>query len=138
MCPPAAESNFGLSERPQFWGGVVRVTIRRHNFVHSSFVGIRKCETVTTSKHMSTADSINAYPAPSRHTLNQNTYSFERQYPSLRFSPVHGEFHVRRAKCNTGHLWENTYTMWSCWRTIHLDQTCVFRCFCRSRRKYLF
>lgn len=90
MCPPAAESNFGLSERPQFWGGVVRVTIRRHNFVHSSFVGIRNFETVTTSKHRSTADRGNAYPAPSRHILNQNICSFECQCPFLCVSSAHG------------------------------------------------
>ena len=63
MRPPVDGSNFGLPERAQFWGGVVRVTIRLHNFVHSSFVGIRKFETVTISKHKSTADSGNAYPA---------------------------------------------------------------------------
>ena len=41
---------------------------------------------------------------PARCTLNQNTCSFERQCPSLRFSPVHGVIHVWQVKRNVGDL----------------------------------
>lgn len=77
---PEKSEYMPASSRIQFWidwtrsilhGFIFRTAIAKvrnsffwlHNFVHSSFVGIRKFETTTISKHKSTADSGNAYPA---------------------------------------------------------------------------
>lgn len=80
---PEKSEYMPASSRIQFWidwtrsilhGFIFRTAIAKvrnsffwlHNFVHSSFVGIRKFETTTISKHKSTADSGNAYPAGTR------------------------------------------------------------------------